>query len=352
MGDFIYFCAGADKRVVSGKNIKALLLSVPNHARNERAIGKSLDLIKSSGAKAVMLDSGGYQLLKAQKKGWEIGFDKNAPIYQTGKIDLINLTPWHDVQAATHLRPQSMIALDFPVKKIKERNEQETEFRKKLKFNVKWAVQTAELREKYCPQIKLFIPVQCYTLDHLDIFFRRIQGVDFDGVSMPVRNLNLKYISLFLIRFYQMGIKRVHLLGTSSLFTMALGAYMARHFLEWVSLDSTTWKVAAKHRGYFNPDLSRTWVVDDGLAEDHEELRCRCPWCKGKTFSDIKGLGAKDKFALLCFHNLWMTQKAAKDLSENAESPEEMAGYLEKRNTNPKKAEEVYRCLLGLGARG
>jgi hypothetical protein len=125
MGNLVYFCAGADKRVVSGKNIKALLLSVPNHARNERAIGKSLDLIKSSGAKAVMLDSGGYQLLKAQKKGWEIGFDKNAPIYQTGKIDLINLTPWHDVQAAMHLRPQSMIALDFPVKKIKERNEQE-----------------------------------------------------------------------------------------------------------------------------------------------------------------------------------------------------------------------------------
>jgi hypothetical protein len=77
-------------------------------------------------------------------------------------------------------------------------------------------------------------------------------------------------------------------------------------------------------------------------------LPCRCPWCRKKTFSDIKSLVGREKLAFLRFHNIWATEKAAKDLSENAESPEEMAGYLEKRNTNPKKAEEVYRCLLGV----
>jgi hypothetical protein len=112
--------------------------------------------------------------------------------------------------------------------------------RKKLKFNVKWAVQTAKLREEYCPEVGLFIPFQGYTLNHLDIFFRFIQEIHFDGISIPVRNLNLKDISLFLIRFYQMGIKRVHLLGTSSFYRMALCAYMARHYFEWVSLDSTS----------------------------------------------------------------------------------------------------------------
>jgi tRNA-guanine family transglycosylase len=345
MGSLIYFCAGADKRMVSRRNIKALLLNVPNDARNERIIRRSLGLINSLGAQTVMLDSGGYQLLKRQEKGWEIGFDKEAPIYQPGKI---NLTPWHVVQAAKALNPNILVALDFPVKKTKEREEREKEFRAKLMLNVKWAIQTAKLREKYCPGIKLFIPVQCYSLEQLDIFFKKIQGVAFDGVSMPVRNLKIEEIIRFLTRFRQMGIKRVHLLGTSSFYNMALCAYAARHWFEWVSLDSTTWRIEAQHARCLNPDLSRTWIADDGIIDDHEKLPCRCPRCRGKTYSDIKGLGPREKFAFLCFHNLWATEKAARDLFENARSPEEMAGFLKKRNTGPKKAEEVHRCLIGL----
>lgn len=343
MGNLVYFCAGADKRAVSGKNINALLLNVPNDAQNERAIRRSLDLMKSSGAQTVMLDSGGYQLLRGQEKGWEIGSDKKAPIYQPGKI---NLTPWHVVQAAKLLRPHIMVALDFPVRKTKAKEEQEKEFRSKLMFNVEWAIETAKLREKHCPGIKLFIPAQCYSLGQLDIFFKKIQAVDFDGVSMPVRNLKLEELALFLIRFHQMGVKRVHLLGTSSFYTMALCAFMARHYFECVSLDSTTWRIEAQHARYLNPDLSRTWVVDDGIIGDHQKLPCQCPWCMGKTFSDIKALGTRDRLAFLRFHNLWATEKAAKDLLENAQSPEDMAGYLKKLNTNPKKAEEVYRCLI------
>jgi tRNA-guanine family transglycosylase len=345
MGSLIYFCAGADKRMVSRRNIKALLLNVPNDARNERIIRRSLGLINSLGAQTVMLDSGGYQLLKRQEKGWEIGFDKEAPIYQPGKI---NLTPWHVVQAAKALNPNILVALDFPVKKTKEREDREKEFRAKLMLNVKWAIQTAKLREKYCPGIKLFIPVQCYSLEQLDIFFKKIQGVVFDGVSMPVRNLKIEEIIRFLTRFRQMGIKRVHLLGTSSFYNMALCAYVARHYFEWVSLDSTSWKIAAHHSRYLNRDLSRTWIADDGIIDDHQKLPCRCPWCRGKTYSDIKGLRSRDKLAFLRFHNLWATEKAARDLFENARSPGEMASFLKKRNTGPKKAEKVYRCLIGL----
>jgi queuine/archaeosine tRNA-ribosyltransferase len=345
MGNLVYFCSGADNRVVSGKNIKALLLNVPNDARNERVINRSLALIKSSGAQTVMLDSGGYQLLRSQEKGWEIGFDKEAPIYQPDKI---NLTPWHLVQAAKALNPHIMVALDLPVKKMKEKEEQEKEFQAKLKFNVEWAIETAKLREKYCPGIKLLIPAQVYSLGQLDIFFNKIQAVHFDGVSMPVRNLNLEELSHFLIRFYQMGVKRIHLLGTSSFYRMALCAFMARHYFECVSLDSTTWRIEAQHARYLNPDLSRTWVVDDGIIGDHQKLPCQCPWCMGKTFSDIKALGTRDRLAFLRFHNLWATEKAARNLFENARSPEEMAGYLKKLNTDPKKAEKVYRCLIGL----
>ncbi|MCK7503059.1 MAG: hypothetical protein MZV70_02445 [Desulfobacterales bacterium] len=65
-----------------------------------------------------------------------------------------------------------------------------------------------------CPQVKLFLPVQSYNLEQLEVVFRRTAGIAYDGLSMPVRELDLEEIALFLVRFYQRGTTRVHLLGT------------------------------------------------------------------------------------------------------------------------------------------
>ena len=83
-------------------------------------------------------------------------------------------------------------------------------------------------------------------------------GLDFDGVSMPIRELKIQDVALFLVSFYQRGISRVHLLGTFSFPVIALCAYMARHLFEWVSLDATTWRFAADKGEFLHPfDLSR-----------------------------------------------------------------------------------------------
>jgi tRNA-guanine family transglycosylase len=339
-GKLVYFCAGADKRILEGGDINGLLLNVPESTKSERAIKRTLDFIRACGAKNTMLDSGGYQLYESQRKGLEITQNSKEPMFQEGRF---NINPWHVANAAEALRPDILVALDFPVRKIEDLREQEKEFRSKLKLNVKWTIQTAELREKYCPKIKLFIPIQCYTLVHLDIFFKRIQGIHYDGVSMPVRNLSLKEISLFLLRFHQMGIKRVHLLGTSSFYTIVLSAFMAHRFFNWISLDSSTWKKAAGYSEYLNPDLTRTWIVDDGVKSREKELACKCPVCLGKTFSEIKKL--KKRVVALQIHNYWAIEKAVRDAYKNSRSLGSVKRFLNRTCSNKQMSQQLYQCL-------
>jgi len=57
------------------------------------------------------------------------------------------------------------------------------------------------------------MPIQCYSVEQFDRFMNLIRGTEFDGLSMPVRNLNLRGISDFLMRFHELGVRKVHLLG-------------------------------------------------------------------------------------------------------------------------------------------
>jgi tRNA-guanine family transglycosylase len=343
MGKLVYFVAGVSVDVLPAKHIKSVLLNVPDNGRDEKAIKDARNLVRISRAKTVMLDSGGFQLLQAEKRGLGIGYDETGAIRQEGKI---NLTPWHVVKAAMNLRPDIMVALDFPIDTFDDREKQEVEFRYKLGFNVDWSTQTAELRKKYCPDTILFVPVQCYNLEHFGIFTRLIQGIDFDGFSMPVRNLSLGEIILFLIRFRQMGIKKVHLLGTSTFFIIALSSFMAEHLFDWVSLDATTWRYIAQKETYLNPyDLSPEILTPQVQIDEAIPVDCKCPWCKGKTFTYIKNLPYTEKTNFLRCHNHWVIEKAVRELSQNSGTLEGLRRFLRKRSSNQKAAEELCRCL-------
>jgi hypothetical protein len=95
MGKLVYFVAGVSVDVLPAKHIKSVLLNVPDNGRDEKAIKDARNLVRISRAKTVMLDSGGFQLLQAEKRGLGIGYDETGPIRQEGKI---NLTPWHVVK--------------------------------------------------------------------------------------------------------------------------------------------------------------------------------------------------------------------------------------------------------------
>ncbi len=346
MGQFVYFCAGTSVEVLPGKRIEAVLLNVPHNGKDDADIKKSRNLIEFSQAKLVMLDSGGYQLLVNQEEGKEIIYDEKGAILQPGKI---NLTPWHVIRAAIGIRPDIMVALDFPIRKILEKEKQEIEFRFKLGFNVDWSIKTAELRQQYCAGIKLFLPVQCYTLEHLDLFLRLIGNVSFDGLSMPVRNLSLAEVALFLIRFYQMGIRQVHLLGVASFFVIALATYLSRHLLDWLSLDATTWRQKAQFSGYLNPyDLSSESIGEDVLIDENIKMDCNCPWCSGRTFTYIKNLPYTEKTDFLRCHNNWTTEKISRELYQNAGTLGSFKTYLQRASSHPEKVDQLIKILGAL----
>jgi tRNA-guanine family transglycosylase len=344
MGAFVNFCAGASFDDLPGKGVDAILFNVPGAFATDKRKCDTQRLMEKSQARFVMLDSGGFQLLNAEKAEKEISFDATRPLKNS--IKLINLTPEHVVQAASELQPDILVALDFPIDTISNPKEQEEEFKRKFVYNVKWARKTAELRQQVCPRIALFIPLQAYRIGQVDRFLESIQDVGFDGISMPVRNLSLSALSLFLTRLYQAGIKHVHLLGVAAFFKLAVAAYMARHFFAWLSVDSTSWKAKARHNEYADPDdLSAHYLKSKGIIDGSISNNCPCPWCKGNSFTYIHHLPYSDRALLLKCHNYWVLNKAMADLYDNAATVVDLIGYLESKSSRAKDIEQLYRAL-------
>ena len=330
--------------MLPSKKVKNVLVNVFDHGINERAIMNTKRMFAYAETEHRFLDSGGFQLHEAEKENKVMTFDSKSPL--TNSHSHINISPTHVVQTACRLEPHIMTSLDFPVLKIKDQSEREIEFLRKLGFNVKWAIETAALREKRCPQILLLIPVQCYTLGQFALFHTLIQHLSYNGLSMPLRNLKPPEVALFLLRFYQLGIQRVHLLGSSSFFTLAVAAHFARHFFQWVGTDSTTWRVAAEHTGYLNPnDLSVKGIGSNVLIDQSLPIICRCPFCENMTFTSIKNLPYNDKVALLRSHNFWVIEKVAEDLYTNATDLLSFERFLRKRSPRTRDIENLIRCL-------
>jgi tRNA-guanine family transglycosylase len=301
-------------------------------------------MMKSAKVKFSMLDSGGFQLHQAEELNKTITFDESKPVICTESE--INLAPKHVIIAATKLTPYIVVGLDFPIRKITDPDERELEFMGKLGFNVRWAIESAELRKAFCPEVKFYLPIQCYDLNHLDLFLKLIGDIDFDGVSMPVRNLSINEIALFMLRFYQLGIKRIHLLGTSKFFAIALSAYMARNLFDFVSLDATTWREQAQYAVYLNPhDLSSEIIPSDITIDEKISIDCECPFCRGKTFTYIKNLPQTDKIAFLRNHNWWVTEKATRDLYKNCGNLVQFEKFLKRRCQRAEKIDEFFSTL-------
>ncbi len=234
----------------------------------------------------------------------------------------------------------------LPVKKLPDQSQIEPEFYRKLALNVSWAKETAELRQKHCPEIGLLIPVQCYNTEQLEVFLKAIDGIDFDGFSLPTRNMGLSELASFMIRFYQLGIERVHLLGVTEFFTLALAAYMARHFFKRISLDSRTWKFRATYHTYINPhDLIGEGLGYDRTIDESIKMDCGCPWCKRRSFNYIKHLPYYDRRILLGCHNFWVTEKAARDLYQHSGTIIELEKYLKLHCRRTNQIDELINTL-------
>ena len=348
MGELVNICAGADGNSLPESPVEALLFNVIDHCISPGKIKAAKEMYRLVQPKYSMLDSSGYHLHLADLSSKILSFNPDLSPKCTSRE--LNMAPRHVMESALVFQPyfpDIVIGLDFPIRKLIDVGSPEAEFLKKHAYNVPFTVQSAAWWKELCPEVQFFIPIQCYNLDQFDIFWGRVGGLDHDGVSMPIRNLGIPEIALFLVKFYQLGIKRVHLLGTSQFFSIALCAYLARHHVfDLVSIDASSWRKAADKAEFFNPyDLSREKLgsrvtINHGLEND-----CPCPFCTGKSFNDIKNLEFADKCSLLRQHNWWVLDRAFRDLYENSSNIVQLERFLNTRSKHPAKVYELISIL-------
>lgn len=292
-----------------------------------------------------MCDSGGFQIHMGEKKGKTITFDPNQPLKNTPKV--LNISPRRIMEANSILQSDIAVGLDWPILKLENEIQRQLEFYKKLEFNVPWAFESFAWKSALTPAAQYFQPLQCYYLDHVDIFFNEIRGVLFDGVSMPVRTLKSVELALFLVSFYQRGITRVHLLGTSSFPIIAICAYAAWNLFEWVSLDSTTWRYAADKESFLSPlDLSRTDLRSSIHLPAGVMNLCPCPFCQGRSFASIQAISPRrDKLLLLREHNWLAIANVVADLYAHGDTIPNLEKELRFRCQNQRRVDSLINIL-------
>jgi len=298
MGEFVNFCAGAANNFHPKIDIKGLLISAAFEGKNESSIKRALKMVKKINAPYLILDSGGFQINQHEVAG------------TLGSSGILNwLTPRHVMNVASKVKPKIIMGLDFPIKKETEYQKQNAEIDKKIMINLKWSRECITLRPQLCPDSQLFIPLQCYNTKQLKFFLQNLGTKGYDGVSFPTRNSSIISTISNILAIYNMGIRKIHILGTSTLLNIALAAFMARNYFEWVSIDSTGWRQHGQYGKYFHPKKLYQVQIKQG-KKDYPKMDCQCPWCQHYTIPEISALPPTEQKGILSNHSFWVLEKA------------------------------------------
>jgi len=262
MKEFINVCSGAGVGTLPADQVDAILYNVPQAIDKTMSIIDIKTLIDEAKPRILFQDSGGFQLHQALVKGEKVTFNPTKDVMNN---KILNLTPEHLIKAAKIFHPHIMISLDNPIPRIKHATpaDQEIKFLEYHGYNLRWAKESSRLRNKHCPEIELFVPVQCYTLNQLNYFLEDFGDTPCDGFSIPVRNHEPTEIAVFMLQLYHSGCRKVHILGTFTFRVIALAAYFCRHYFDFVSLDCTLWRSDAELSKYYWPlDLRPAELVN------------------------------------------------------------------------------------------
>jgi len=343
---FLNFRSGAQLGPALINGLGGILVNVPDSGHSENSILRTIAYFNSVGPYTLKaMDSGGFQEYEAEygKNPRIVIYDPSKPINHKGYL---NLTPKHIVETALRLNPDIMFSLDMPVPKETHKGRQNILFMKSNTFNVRCAKEIAKLREKYCPEIEFFIPVQAYDLDHFDYFMNDLGNTQYDGLSLPNRLFTMEKVALFLMKFHLRGVRKAHILGSTRFDLLAALSYFARHYFEFLSVDSTSWQKFATVQVYQRPYGLDSFRLDNNAIIDESQINvCKCPWCKGKTFSYIKNMINSDKAMFLSAHNLWVTEQAMREFFAHAETPESLRDFLMSKTNRKKDIDRVYKTL-------
>lgn len=350
MGDLLYYLAAVRRNTLPAVGNCNVLFNVVDNAGTTARIKKAKEISDLPTVNQVMLDSGGFSILTAEGSNKRIISDPARPLY-ISKTEM-NISPLHVVQAASALQPDVMISLDYPIRKLKHEQERRAEFSKKLPYNVKFAIETCQLQQRYCRHIPLLLAVQAYSVDDFYKFEKSVRGLTFEGFSMPVRNLSLEEMAFFLFTCSRIAPKKFHLLGTSKFFDIALSAYFAAHYFGSVSFDSQSWRIVSEHWGYLNPlNLHVESIQSEDLGNtDYLRSYCSCPVCKRYSLKQIRDCPFSKRAAVLRHHNVFATQRVAQDLVHNATTLSIFERFLKGRTLKIKPIDDLIQILSTIDA--
>ena len=321
MGKLTYFGAGLQKSIYPRMKIQGVLISSATEGKTERSILYRLKMYEKINYQHMILDSGGYQLIAAEQKG---NLKKSAIMEW--------LTPEHVMTAAAKFNPDIVMALDYPILSFSDPIKQAQEFEKKIITNLRWNRECIELKSSYCPEVELFLPVQAYNTKQMDFFFTKLESTDFDGVSLPTRNASPSQLIQQLLLLHNRGIRKIHLLGTSTFTNIIISAFLARNYFDWVSLDSTTWRQQAMYGLYLHPENLRPIKLKPN--KKYPEINCSCPWCQYQNLYDLTNLPVTDCSFFLANHNYFVIEDICHQAFSHSSSISELEKFSKLRIAN------------------
>jgi len=321
MGKLTYFGAGLQKSIYPKMKIQGVLISSATEGKTERSILYRLKMLEKIQYQYMILDSGGYQLIAAEQKG------------NLKKSKIMDwLTPKHVMTSAAKFNPDIVMALDYPILNISDPQKQVREFEKKIITNLRWSRECIELKDSYCPQAQLFLPVQAYNTKQMDFFFTKLASTKFDGVSLPARNSSPPQIIQQLLFLHNIGIRKIHLLGTSTFTSIIVSAFMAKHYFDWVSLDSTSWRQRAQYGLYLHPGNLSTIKIKPNRT--YPSIKCSCPWCKYQNLYDLTNLPVTDCTFFVANHNYFVIENICRQAFDHSDSINKLEKFSKLRIAN------------------
>jgi hypothetical protein len=353
MGKLVSFLGGMDYKVLPVSDIGGILFNTPEILRSPSALTKINMTIEIANPVYIMVDSGGYQAFKTKEKNGQLPPEEqsilimngNKPVY--GK-KMFNLTAKHVLDAVLLLRPHFVISPDIPVPKPDHPDRKRFFFLESLGYNVYCAAELSEMLHENHLDTKLLIPLQLFDLFEYDYFMKQICNIDFAGLSIPRRIMSNEKLALFILKARSLGITYLHLLGSGRMAHIAILAYMARHYIELISFDSTNvFQFSSKSQYLWPFSLLPLDLREEGSKDDLTvPISCDCPWCSYyQSFPEIQYEETHEKLRFLVQHNHFVTEQFTTEAMTHADTAKSLKALLSEKTKRYDIVESVWHIL-------
>ncbi len=353
MGRFLPICSGAGKSLLPDPPPKAILVSIADCGTGPVALRNMIEFIRTSGTGQLAMDNGMFPYFKKWQKGELVICDKSRPIYPNNGISM-NLTPSHNIYYANILKPYFFIVHDLPVPKLVhpyDVGEQEFWFLLVSYHNIKRAIETLRLREKYGIDSQLYFAFQGYNINQLLRVLEEIKDLKFSGFCLATRALSWNRMVALMLMLRHRGTRKIHILAGSNLAAMAVNAFLAKNLFDEISYDSANWTTFGMYQ-YFRVFGSMRAIrlkSDKPINNYLKHIRCNCQHCKGRTLGDIHDMPeGTPKHHLLAQHNYLVETQTAQAMFDHSVTPGMLRDFLLAHSNRTKLITEIHQCLSSI----